>query len=56
MLCQFGVPINDFGLSRTAVYGNVIVNKGRHFASGLCGTGEVIMFVERVRFCRHISI
>jgi hypothetical protein len=50
MFCQFGVPINDFALGGTAVCRNVVVNKGRHSASGLDGTGEAINLVERVPF------
>jgi hypothetical protein len=50
MFCQFGVSINDFGQGGTAVYRNVVVNKGHHSALGLDGTEEAINLVERVSF------
>ena len=56
MFCQFGVPINDFGLGGTAVCGNVVVDKGRHSMSRLDGTRVAIKLLGRVRFSRQVSI
>jgi hypothetical protein len=56
MLCQFGVPINDFKLGGTAVCRKVVVTRGHYSSSGLGGTREPTNLVEGFRFSRHVSI